>query len=150
MAATYDVATDSIRGEKLQLFLNDGTSDLVLAYAKTCDINISADTIDASNKMAGAWKVNVAGQLGYTISAESLTTNTTGQLSYDKLKELMVKRSPVKFNVAEMGTADALGTKHWSGSAYITSLDLKTDNGQSCTTTISLQGNGELVTEPAV
>ena len=72
MTTTYDSAIDTLMGDKLMLFVTDGSSTLPIAFGTSCNIDLSADTVDTSNKMSGNWKEFLTGQLGYTISSESM------------------------------------------------------------------------------
>lgn len=141
---TYDASVDTIKGEDLELYVNDGTTDLILAFAKTCGINQTSETIDTTSKMSGSWKESTPGLLGWSISTECLATNKTGTLSYDKLSDLMISRLPVSLKVATPSTDWAAGTSFRTGKAIITALDLKTDQGTLCTCSITLQGTGAL------
>lgn len=136
----FDASADTMNGSDLQLFI----TDLILAFAKTCDINRTTETVDVTSKMSGAWKESVAGLMGWTISSECLTTNKTGSLSYDTLCDLQAAREPVSVKVAALGANNAPGTGFREGKAIITALDLKTDSGTKCTCSITLQGTGEL------
>ena len=148
-----------IHGDKLHLYYNDEP----IAFGTSCSIDISAETVDTSNKMSGNWKEFMTGQLSYTISSESLMTYTiakdvpegsgeekgdlSGLATYTDLLEAMLTRAPIKF---EMGTAKSaeedygIDAKFLSGSAVITSLNMTAQSGQICTCSVSLQGSGKL------
>lgn len=153
---TYDSSTDTIVGDKLMLFVEtkpattDPVSEQVLlpiAFGTSCGIDISADTIDTSNKMSGNWKEYLVGQIGYTVSSDSMLSMKTGHASFTKLKELMAKRTPITFVMAKSTETEGdfpKGEEYVKGKAIITSLSLKADNGAICTSSVSLQGTGEL------
>ena len=63
MTTTYDSAIDTLMGDKLMLFVTDGSSTLPIAFGTSCNIDLSADTVDTSNKMSGNWKEFLTGQL---------------------------------------------------------------------------------------
>lgn len=154
--------TTVIHGDKLHLYYNDEP----IAMGSSCSLDISADTIDTSNKMSGNWKEFMTGQLSYTISSESLLTykeaqtveegtgeeqgDLQGLATYTDLLKAMLQRSPIKFKI---GVAKSAAEKFGidkafiSGSAVITGLNMTAQTGQICTCSVSLQGSGELVPE---
>lgn len=143
----YNTAGDSLVGDKLMLFVNDGSDDLPIAFGTTCGIDITADTIDTSNKMSGDWKEYLPGQLGYTVTCDSLVSFKDGHMSFTKLKEMMVARKPVPFVMAKAVEAAGdftKGTEYVKGSGIITSLNMKADNGAICTSSVTMTGNGPL------
>lgn len=152
-AKKYDSSKDMIVGDKLMLFVEvpaEGSAPAVttpIAFGTSCGIDLSADTIDTSNKMSGNWKEFLVGQLGYTVSCESMLSLTSGHLSFTTLKKIMVERKPISFVLAksEQTAGDfPKGEEYVKGQAIITSLSLKADNGAICTSSISLQGTGAL------
>lgn len=151
-----------IHGDKLHLYYKD----MPIAMGSSCSLDISADTIDTSNKMSGNWKEFMTGQLNYTISSESLLTykkaltleegsgeeqgDLDGLMTYPDLLEAMLKRSPIKFKIGvSKSAAEKFGIDKAfiSGSAVITGLNMTAQAGQICTCSVSLQGSGELKIE---
>lgn len=102
-------------GDKLMLFVEvtkESQKEVVpIAFGTSCGIDISADTIDTSNKMSGNWKEYLTGQLGYTVSSESMLSLKTGHLSFVTLKELMKKRTPIPFVIAKQRSLKAIFLK---------------------------------------
>lgn len=149
MAKKYDSTRDSITGDKLMLFATDGAEVLPIAFGTSCNIDMSADTIDTSNKMSGNWKEYLTGQLGWTVSCDSLLSMTTGHLSFKALKKLMANRTPIPVVIAK-AIADATegdftaGEEYVKGEAIITSLNMTASNNEICTSSVTLQGTGEL------
>ena len=144
----YNASTDALVGDKLMVFVNDGTETLPIAFGTTCGINITADTLDTSNKMSGNWKEYLVGQLGYTVNSGSLMSMKEGQLSFKTLKKMMVNRVPLPFVMAKtIRTAEGDFTKdeeYVKGMGIITSLEMSADNGSICTSSVTFQGTGEL------
>lgn len=142
----YNSTTDTIMGDKLMLYIKDGDKRKPIAFGTACSMDITADTIDTSNKMSGNWKEFLTGQLGYTISSESLLSFKKGHLSFSTLKELMAKRKPLgfAFAVSEGDAEHTAGETVLTGEAIITSLNMNAQNGQITTSSCSLQGTGEL------
>ena len=147
----YDSSKDMVVGDKLMLFV-EITKELQkevvpIAFGTSCGIDISADTIDTSNKMSGNWKEYLTGQLGYTVSSESMLSLKTGHLSFVTLKELMKKRTPIPFVIAKTEESEGdfpKGEEYVKGNAIITALSMNADNGAICTSSVTLQGTGPL------
>ena len=147
MTTTYDSAIDTLMGDKLMLFVTDGSGTLPIAFGTSCNIDLSADTVDTSNKMSGNWKEFLTGQLGYTISSESMISFKEGHLSFKKLKDLMASRIPVDFIMAKAKETNGDFTKDAEvvkGKAIITALNMTAQNGAICTSSCTLQGTGPL------
>ena len=148
---TYNEGTDLVLGEELFLFI-DGVP---VAYATSANLAISADSIDTSSKMSGVWKASMPGQLGYTLSSESLLSRTEGHNSFDTLLEMMAKRAPIEFAIggSEGRNTDSTTDQFafdpakakYRGEAVITSLDLRTEVGSVCSSSTSLTGVGALI-----
>ena len=49
----YNENTDLILGDDMFLYITDGQSDKVVAFATSCQIQVDGETIDTSNKMSG-------------------------------------------------------------------------------------------------
>lgn len=153
----YDASRDLIPGDRLMLFFEEGGKMLPVAFGTSCGISLTTDTLDTSNKMSGNWKEFLVGQLGYTVSSESMLSFKEGHLSFKSLKNMMVKRVPIPFVMARTVETNGdfpKGDEYVRGHAIITSLDGKFDNGAICTSSVSLQGTGPLedgnvTTEPA-
>lgn len=146
--ATYSTA-GLLTGDKLMIYIKTSTppdTTTPIAFGTNCSIEITADTIDTSNKMSGNWKEYLTGQLGYTVSCDSLLSFTEGHMSFTKLKELMVTRTPVTFLMSQPSTDGNYtnATDYVTGSAVITSLTLNANNGEICNCSIQMQGSGEL------
>ena len=154
MALSYNESTDLIRGEDMMLYVRENTGtvevpvlvDTPIAYATSNSLSYSLDTIDTSNKMSGDWKSALPGQIGWTISTDALISATDGHMSYDTLEDMMIARKPITVKFGKVGSAFALdvSTIVRSGEAVITSLELNTERGGICTSSITLQGNGKL------
>lgn len=147
----YDSSKDMVVGDKLMLFVEvakESQKEVIpIAFGTSCGIDISADTIDTSNKMSGNWKEYLTGQLGYTVSSESMLSLKTGHLSFVTLKELMKKRTPIPFVIAKTEESEGdfpKGEEYVKGNAIITALSMKADNGAICTSSVTLQGTGPL------
>lgn len=161
MALSYSETTDLIRGEDMMLYVQESQMlgepavatlvDVPVAYATSNSVSYSLDTIDTSNKLTGNWKSALPGQIGWTVSTEALISNAEGHMSFKTLETMMIARTPIVVKFGKVGTNFALDTTttYRSGYAIITALDLNTERGGICTSSITLQGNGKLtVTTP--
>ena len=146
----YVESTDLVRGEDMMLYVMVASVATPIAYATSNSLSYSLDTIDTSSKMSGDWKSAMPGQIGWTVSTDALISNTSGHVSFAKLEELMTARIPiqVKFGTVTDASAEfALNANKpvRTGYAIITSLEMTSEKGGICTSSITLQGNGELV-----
>lgn len=149
----FNNKTDLIKGEALLLYIGETVAAVTtykpIAYASTHTLSINGDTIDTSSKMSGAWKEFFIGQLNWQVTSESLVSKVAGQMSYKTLKGLMVRREPILIKIGSPTASSAdfeldVSSEVASGSAIITSLEQTAANGELCTSSITLQGTGEL------
>ncbi len=149
----FNQKTDLTKGEALLLYISEDTEGTAsyqpIAYASSHSLSINGDTIDTSSKMSGAWKEFFIGQLNWQVTSESLVSKAAGHMSFKSLKTLMTAREPILIKIGsptassedfELGSASEVA----SGSAIITSLEQTAANGELCTSSITLQGTGEL------
>lgn len=154
----YNVNTDLVLGDELYLYLT--TDKKVLAFATSCSLQVDGESIDTANKMACRWTSNLAGKNSYSISADALYTQATGDYSFDALMAKMVAGGAIDWYIgkaqAEEGVACDARTfaldetaKHYHGKALITSLSLSAGNNEVASCSISLTGSGEIEVLPA-
>lgn len=145
----HDSNTDLIRGE---LFLFIG--ELPIAFASSCGLDISTEELDISNKMCGDWSASLPGKKSFTISCDSLLTRKEGTMSFDTLLKKQIAGETLDFYFgaakvtypANTGGEFALDTTqvNYSGTIMITSLSLKSENGQIASCSASFKGVGAL------
>lgn len=145
----HDSNTDLIRGE---LFLFIG--ELPIAFASSCGLDISTEELDISNKMCGDWAASLPGKKSFTISCDSLLARKEGTMSFDTLLQKQIAGETLEFyfgaakvtNPTNTGGEFALDTTqvNYSGTIMITSLSLKSDNGQIASCSASFKGVGAL------
>lgn len=145
----YDSNADVVRGS-LMLFL-DGQP---LAFEKTSTLNISADSIDTSNKMCGDWSASVSGKKSFSISSEALVTRKEGAMSYDTLVDALANGTHLDFVFGTPKVTDQtnVGGKFeidetkpgYKGSVWCNSLDLVSNAGELCTCSAAFTGTGAL------
>lgn len=148
-AVKLDSSKDIIRG---QLFLFLGESPV--AFASSCSLDISIEEIDISNKMMGDWAGSLPGKKSFTINSESLLTRKEGATSYDELLAKVGTDETFTFFIGEAAVANKTNTGgefsldtakiNYKGEAMLTSLSLKSDNGQIASCSASFKGIGAL------
>ena len=151
MAKKHDSNTDIFRG---QLFIYVG--DDPIAVGTDASLNITTDEIDISNKMmSGGWKGSLPGQKSFSITSESLLTQETGEYSFDELMKKQIADETFPFFMGESKVTNQTPTggefeldktkPYYTGTVMITSLDLKSTNGDIATCSASFAGVGALV-----
>ncbi|WP_321425014.1 phage tail tube protein [uncultured Bacteroides sp.] len=141
MAASYS-QTDLIKGNSLLLYANSNP----VAFAKSCDLSISSDSIDCTNKFSGNFKTAIPGQISYTVSSDFLLTYASGDTSFDTLLAVQLSGGTIPFTIGT--TTDsvtfAMTTGKYSGTAIIKSISLKAEENGICSCSLSLDGTGAL------
>lgn len=144
-----DSSIDISKGE-LMLFVGEDP----IAFGSSAGLDISTEELDISNKMMGDWSGSLAGKKSFTISSESLLTRKEGAMSFDLLLDKQIKGDPLDFffgsakatdkdNFGGTFTKDTTG-KNYTGKVIITSLSIKSDNGQIVSVSASFKGVGAL------
>lgn len=148
MPTSYNVNTDLVKGNSLMLYIGSTP----LAFAKSCDLSISADAIDTSNKMSGNFKSSLQGVISWTISSDFLYTTVTGDSNFDTLMASMLAGTAIDVVIGTTtDTATFAMTKGlYSGKATISSLNLKAGDTDVASCSVSLTGSGALVKVPVV
>lgn len=144
-----DSSKDIFRGE-LMLFIGENP----VAFGSSAGLDISTEELDISNKMMGNWAGSLAGKMSFTISSESLLTRKEGALSFDTLLEKQIAGDPLDFffGSAKASDQDNFGGTfekddkqvNYTGKVIITSLSIKSDNGQIVSVSASFKGVGAL------
>lgn len=144
-----DSSKDIHRGE-LMLFIGEDP----VAFGSSAGLDISTEELDISNKMMGNWAGSLAGKMSFTISSESLLTRKEGALSFDTLLEKQIAGDPLDFffGSAKASDQDNFGGTfekddkqvNYTGKVIITSLSIKSDNGQIVSVSASFKGVGAL------
>ena len=144
-----DSSVDIFRGE-LMLFVGEDP----IAFGSSAGLDISTEELDISNKMTGDWSGSLSGKKSFTISSESLLTRKEGAMSFDTLLDKQIKGDPLDFffGSAKATDKDNFGgtytkdteQKNYTGKVIITSLSIKSDNGQIVSVSASFKGGGAL------
>lgn len=126
-----------ILGEKL--FVN--IAGKPIAYSTTCSIEMSAETIDTSNKESGQWVSSLPGKCSWSISTDALITKAVGKESLDAVFTAFTARQAVEITFVQKDTAE---TTLYSGKAFITACNVNANNGEVASMSVTLTGTGEL------
>lgn len=150
----FDGNTDIVRGS-LMLFL-DGQP---LAFEKTSTLDLNADAVDISNKMAGDWASSSPGKRSFSISSEMLITRKEGAMSYDTLLDAFTTGKTLEFQFGTIKVSDKTNTggkfeiddtkTFYKGSVWINSLGLTSNTGELCSCSAAFTGSGALEKLPA-
>lgn len=154
-----NVNTDLVKGDDLYLYIysgGTGSTPVVVAFATSCELSISQETIDTSNKMSCRWNSNLAGKSNYTISADALYTQATGAYSFDSMMAAMVAGQALPWAVGQAvaaGSGETCETRsfaldtskpYYKGEGLITSLSLSAGNNAVASCSITITGSGEI------
>lgn len=145
----YDASTEILRGQ-LWLFIGDTP----LAFCSSATLEISTDTIDASNKMTGNWNVAFPGKKSFTLSTSSLITQKDGAVSAKTLADAQINDTLLDFKFGECvadnqtawGGSFAIDTSKpaYSGKVMVTQTSIKSESGSLATCDGSFTGIGAL------
>ena len=149
----HDSNTDIFRG---QLFIFTTEDQKPMAYGKDATLNITTEEIDISNKMmSGGWAGSLPGKKSFTVTSESLLTQKDGQESFGSLLKKQINDETFPFVIGEAKVTEQTPTggkfeldttkPYYKGTVMITSLDVKSTDGDIATCSASFTGVGALV-----
>ena len=150
-AIKHDSNTDIFRGQ-LFIFVDEKP----IAYGKDATLNITTEEIDISNKMmSGGWKGSLPGKKSFSVTSESLFTQKEDQESFPSLLDKQIKDETFDFVIGEAKVTNQTSTggefeldktkPYHTGKVMITSLDVKSTDGDIATCSASFTGIGALV-----
>lgn len=133
-----------IAGAEVLLKVKNGEELIEVAGQQGMTVNLSADTIDTTDKTSGGWKTAMAGLREWSIDQDVFYT--VGDASNKLLLDAYLNREPVVVDILA-GKEDEDGSIHFTGEAYITSFpfDFSLDNAASVS--ISLSGASALTVD---
>lgn len=151
-----------VNGKDLMLFV-DGKA---IALARTFQLTLNTETLDASSKDDGVWEANeIVDARNFDISSEAVYTADSDRedldQTYDTLFDMFVAGVPVDFMFgipanAAQGTAGvpeagwtAPTTGGYEGRMMITGLELNGNRGEAATMTLTGRGVGALAKKGA-
>lgn len=142
MPTSYNSNTDLVKGNSLLLYIGSTP----LAFAKSCDLSLSADSIDTSNKMSGNFKSSLQGVISWTISSDFLYTQVVGDSNFDTLMTSMLAGEAIDVVIGTYtdSATFVMTSGKYSGKVHISSLSLKAEDGGLASCSVSLTGSGVL------
>lgn len=149
-AVKHDSNTDIFRGQ-LFVFVKGNP----IAYGKDATLNVTTEEIDVSNKMmSGGWKGSLPGKKSFSVTSESLYTQKEDQESFPSLLRRQIKDETFDFVLGEAKVDNQTATggqfeldkskPYYKGTMMITSLDVKSTDGDIATCSASFTGVGAL------
>ena len=141
-----------IKGDELQLFLNNGAPKFATSHTLT----LTGNTLDINTKDHGEWQANNVGKLTWELTAECLYTDG----DYDTMFDMMIAHTPITLSFAKVKNYSVNGLSSvggdvaaWipdvvqrRGNAYVTSLTANANTGENATYSITFTGAGPLKT----
>lgn len=162
----WSVNNDLIKGNDLWLYLVElGESAMtsgmvatakVLAYSQSCSLEVNADTLDVTTKLACRWNAVLPGNASYTVSSDNLyclksAADANSAYTVDHLFDAMVKGDNIGWVLAqdsstECGTVGGPDTtkSYYFGEGAITSLSITGGNNEIATSSLTITGSGEV------
>ena len=140
-----------LQGKDLIVFYWNGTEFTTLAYATQCELDIHADTVEVSSPLTGKWKTYRKRRVSWSMSNAKLLS----RLSEGDLASAIASTATVRVVIGSVAhtnddreVADYIpsGDVGYVGDALLVRGTITGSNGDTCTLSLELQGNGELAT----
>lgn len=131
----------------LKVSPTSGGTEAKLMHSQNVSISMNADTIDVSNKDDGGWKTLIGGQKSFSLSADGVmdfNPTVVADTEVDELTAQMFNRTAVSFEFTLATTAS--GDYFYSGSGFLTSVEISAGTEDAPTYSISIDGSGALAT----
>jgi TP901-1 family phage major tail protein len=121
-----------------------GGTEEKLMHSQNVSISMNVDTIDISNKDSSGFRDLLGGQKSFSLSADGLMDfNSAGtDTEVDELFDQMFGRTAVTFTFGLASTTT--GDYTYSGSGFITSLEVSGGTEDAPTYSVSIEGTGAL------
>lgn len=122
--------------------VNGAADEFKLMHSTSCSLSVNADTIDVSTKDSAGFRALIGGQKSFSLSADGLMdfVSTTGSTDTDELFTNMMNRTSVTFTFA----LDVQAGYKYTGSGFITSLEISGAMEDAPTYSVSIEGTGEI------
>lgn len=136
-----------IAGVDVLLQVKKGEELVTVAGQQGTTLNLSADTIDVTDKTSGGWRTSLPGLKEWSIDQDVFYT--VGDESNKLLLDAYDNREPITVSI-RVGEDEEVGGITFSGDAYITDFpfDFALDN--AATVSISLVGASKLTIKHGV
>lgn len=162
----WSVNNDLVNGNDMWLYLVDlsgstMTSGMVsnakvLAYSQSASLEVNADTLDVTTKLACRWNAVLPGNASYTVSSDNLyclksAADANNAWTIDNLFDAMITGDNIGWVLAQdssdecgtVGGPDTSKSYYW-GEAAVTSLSITAGNNEIVSSSISLTGSGQV------
>lgn len=142
-----------LASKDIGLYFNSGTVEAptwVLIACSTSDgFSGSHDNVEIATKCSGGWKDNLPGDSTWSFSnsgyAETTADLGVGRVSYANAEQLFHDKT-----VGEFKLANDDESYYRKGSGYISDYNETADNGDYLQFDLTVTGNGDYITTPAV
>lgn len=144
------MATGLLNGTDLLLKVGTDGNEVLVAFATSCSLEISADEIDQTNKESTGWKSIIQGTRSWSLSADAMYQNEA-QASRKAFKDFFANvnaREKVFIELTIAGALNADANVFYSGQAFVSSLSVNGGTEDQATWSISLTGTGALAETP--
>ena len=138
-----------LQGKDLIVFYRTGDEYTTLAYATQCELDISAETMEVSSPDTGRWRTYRKRRLSWSLKNAKLVS----RLSEGDLAQAIASSARVRVVIGsvahtneEREVEDYLptGDMGYVGNAYLTRGTITGNNGDICTLSLELTGDGPL------
>lgn len=122
--------------------VNGAADEFKLMHSTSCSLSVNADTIDVSTKDSQGFRDLIGGQKSFSLSADGLMdfASTLSTTDTDELFTNMMNRTSVTFTFA----LDVQAGYKYTGSGFITSLEISGGMEDAPTYSVSIEGTGEI------
>lgn len=148
------MAQNIVKGDEMQLFIQEGDIVKTLGYATAHTFSRSAETEDVASKDHGLYPSTNVKRITWTVQADCLYTDA----DYDALVTAMDAAQPIYAYFCHVSNYDTKGlsgigegtVSYWAGGAgykgkaIIANLDGTFNNGENATFSLTLNGVGSL------
>lgn len=128
----------------LKVSPSSGGTEAKLMHSQNVSISMNVDTIDISTKDSSGFRDLLGGQKSFSLSADGLMdfAGVAGDTEVDELFDQMFNRTAVTFTFTLDVTAT--GDYTYTGSGFITSLEISGGTEDAPTYSVSIEGTGAL------
>jgi len=126
----------------LKVSPSSGGAEAKLMHSQSVSLSMNVDTIDISTKDSAGFRDLLGGQKSFSLSADGLMdfAGVAGDTEVDELFDQMFARTAVTFTFALATPAGYTFT----GSGFITSLEISGGTEDAPTYSVSIEGTGAL------
>lgn len=131
-----------IAGVDVLLYVTDDKKKEIPVAGQTgTDLDLSADTIDVTDKNSNGWKTAIAGLKSWSMSSDGFVD--LGEDSLPLLRKSFLERKPIPVRIRVGDKEDKNGVT-FTGSCYITSFPHSFKQDDAVTYSLDLEGATEL------